>query len=1007
MAFTGQGGESVDVAINGDASTLRQAANAAVSGLSKVKNAAGVAGAALGALGAGAISKGIQSFASFDEAMTESLAIMGDVSDAMRADMSDAARTVATETQFSAEQAAESYFYLASAGIDAADSLEVLPEMAEFAQAGLFDMATATDILTDATSALNRETEFATELGDMLVKANQNANATVEQFGTSLINKLAPALNRFNIGVEQGIGALQVFADQGLKGRRAGTILTRTLEGLEKRSRENADAFENLGVQVTDQAGEMRDLDAITQDLEQSLEGMSTQERAAALSKLGFNKRAIQGIDLLMGNSEALSEYTESMENAGGAAGEVADKQLDTFNQQLGLLKDEVRDIAMTIGEVFLPVLMDIVDQVRPAVDAFREFNDETDGMAATVAAVATTIGGLGTALLVFAGGPATAAIGAVAALGAAFATNFGGIRDVVMDVIDVLTTEFGPLFEDTFELITRIVEDFRDEFERQTGDTADALIALGEVFEQTIGFIVNDVLYPLLRAAEDVWSQHGELITTEVVATLVTLYETFRETYDLIMNNVVRPFIESVMTVWNQHGDELVSTVVDLVTTIFEKNREIYNRLLDNVIDPFLELVRALWEEFGADIIGTVTSLFTTLLQLYERYNALLADVVSGLLEFIGGLWDEHGEAVIQILIDLGNVVQETFDTIVTVAEETIIPIIESIDEAWSEHGDEIMSGVEEIGETIESAFGSVVTFIEEDVIPLFERIESTWETKGEGITETVELSFDDIITAIDERLVTLKDEFIIPFFDDVERLWDEHGSEIETVVRDVLAVYVEEFRVVFASVKEVVMSGLEGVLELWDEHGEQVMDLLGRFFVTLGQLFEEDLAILLDIVEPLVRQLREFWEENGEQIVEIVGLTVDLVIAGFDRLLDGILPVLEFLQTAFEQFVEFTSRIWNRFGDEIVAVIEFAFDLILTAVGVALDTLEVIIRVATAAIRGDWSHRTSATLAAHVLDILAGVREASDRGTHVGIDSTVDRPDPLPPAFPDGPAD
>ena len=53
--------------------------------------------------------------------------------------------------------------------------------------------------------------------------------------------------------------------------------------------------------------------------------------------------------------------------------------------------------------------------------------------------------------------------------------------------------------------------------------------------------------------------------------------------------------------------------------------------------------------------------------------------------------------------------------------------------------------------------------------------------------------------------------------------------------------------------------------------------------------------------------------------------------------------------------------------------------------------------------AIRTDWDHRTSGALAAHVLEILEGVRSASETGAHVALDADLDRPAPLPSAFPD----
>ena len=53
--------------------------------------------------------------------------------------------------------------------------------------------------------------------------------------------------------------------------------------------------------------------------------------------------------------------------------------------------------------------------------------------------------------------------------------------------------------------------------------------------------------------------------------------------------------------------------------------------------------------------------------------------------------------------------------------------------------------------------------------------------------------------------------------------------------------------------------------------------------------------------------------------------------------------------------------------------------------------------------ATRGDWEHRTNASLARHVLDVLQGVRQSSDQGEHVSLSTTCDRPEPLPSEFPD----
>jgi peroxiredoxin len=163
------------------------------------------AGVALAAVGAAMIAigvKSVQEFAKFDAALVKSTAIMGDLTEAMEKDMANAAREVAKVTTFSAEQAAESFFFLASAGLDAESSIKALPQVAAFAQAGMFDMALATDLLTDAQSALGltirddavKNMENMIKVSDVLVRANTLANASVEQFSVALTTKAGAAL---------------------------------------------------------------------------------------------------------------------------------------------------------------------------------------------------------------------------------------------------------------------------------------------------------------------------------------------------------------------------------------------------------------------------------------------------------------------------------------------------------------------------------------------------------------------------------------------------------------------------------------------------------------------------------------------------------------------------------------------------------------------------------------------------------------------------------------------
>ena len=236
----------------------------------------------------------IKAFSSFDKAMIESTSIMK-VTTAQMEQRRETAISLSTSglvTQ-GPKDLAESYFFLASAGKDAAQSMALLPKVAQFATAGAFDMARATDLLTDAQSALGlsskeaaKDAENLVRLSDVLVKANTLANASVEQFSIALTTKAGAALKVFNKDVEEGVAVLAALADQGVKAELAGNALDRIMRLAVKGALDNADAHRELGFAVFDSAGQMRNLGDIVGNLEDVLDGMSDAQRGAALFKV-------------------------------------------------------------------------------------------------------------------------------------------------------------------------------------------------------------------------------------------------------------------------------------------------------------------------------------------------------------------------------------------------------------------------------------------------------------------------------------------------------------------------------------------------------------------------------------------------------------------------------------------------------------------------------------------------------------------------------------------------
>jgi TP901 family phage tail tape measure protein len=573
----------IQVVVTGEASRLQRAMKGAGSILGTFA-AIGLKAAAVTAQLATAIGvAGVRQFANFDAAMQKSVAIMGDVSDAMRKDMSDAAREVAKTTTFSAEQAAESYFFLASAGLSAEQSIAALPKVAAFAQAGMFDMARATDLLTDAQSALGLTSDDATEnlenmtrISDVLVKANTLANASVSQFSEALTNKAGAALRVLGKDVEEGTAVLAFFADQGVKGAEAGEMLNIMLRDVTRAAAGNAKEFDKLGLSVLDSDGNLKNMADVVDEFTRVLGPMSDAQMAATLDQLGLTRAVGNSIRQTLGGADAIREYEAALRGASGATEEVAEKQLDTFNAQLGLLRSAVGDVFLSIGERLVPVFSGLVGAIQenmPAIEAFADkMLDAFDGTVLPILqAVSSFIQeNIGPAISAFAGFFKDELLPVIRTQAAFFEENFlpviRTLAGIVMDnvlpafksfakfVLDVLVPGARNFLRPVLEALNVSLGNLRGFIDRNKDGFQDFFTSVRPIFEW-----IRDTGAPILGIAL------GGVI--KIVSSLVAgLIGTFNVLLKIISKVVdaIRKFVSTVAESAIGRG---LSNIIDTVT--------------------------------------------------------------------------------------------------------------------------------------------------------------------------------------------------------------------------------------------------------------------------------------------------------------------------------------------------------------------------------------------------------------------------------------------------------
>jgi TP901 family phage tail tape measure protein len=317
-------------------------------------------------------------FIQFDSAITNASAKFSDLNlntaegQERLAALGRIAREVGATTKFSATEAAAGLDFLAMAGFNSEQAMVALPGVTALAIVAQTDLATATDIASDALGAFGLMTEDTaqlqenfTRINDVMAQTMTSANTNMEQLFES-ITAGAPTFTAAGQSLESFNALVGIMANSGVKGAQAGTQLRNVMLRLADPTAEAADILKTLGVQTQDESGNFRDIVDILADFESGLEGMGTAQRSAALSTI-FGARSVTGINLLLQEgSESIAEFREGLEGATGASQRMA----DIIGQSLGNKLLGLKSAAIEIGFKFIEGFR---DKAAAAIDRVTE----------------------------------------------------------------------------------------------------------------------------------------------------------------------------------------------------------------------------------------------------------------------------------------------------------------------------------------------------------------------------------------------------------------------------------------------------------------------------------------------------------------------------------------------------------------------------------------------------------------------------------------------------------
>lgn len=333
----------------------------------------------------------IKTLADFDSSMSKVSAISGATGSDLEA-LRDKAREMGNTTKFTAKESADAFTYMAMAGWKTNDMLAGIDGIMALSAADGLDLATTSDIVTDALTAFGLSAEDSSHFADVLAKASSSANTNVAMLGESF-KYVAPVAGSLGYSVEDTSIALGLMANAGIKGSQGGTALRASLSRLIKPTDEAASMMKAYNISLTNSDGSMKSLGEVMGMLRTNLGGLTEAEQAQVAATL-FGQESMSGMLAIINTSEEdYNKLTKSIYDAEGAAQTMADIQINNFSGQVEILKSNLAEAAMQIGEILLPYISNLVGKVQEVAQWFSNLDPQQQQQIVKWAGIAAAIG--------------------------------------------------------------------------------------------------------------------------------------------------------------------------------------------------------------------------------------------------------------------------------------------------------------------------------------------------------------------------------------------------------------------------------------------------------------------------------------------------------------------------------------------------------------------------------------------------------------------------------------
>ena len=610
----------------------------------------------------------VKTAADFEAGMSEVKAISGATGSEFDA-LKDKAIEMGAKTKFSASDSADAFKYMAMAGWDASQMTDGIAGIMDLAAASGEDLATTSDIVTDALTAFGLQASDSAHFADVLAQASSKSNTNVGLMGETF-KYVAPVAGSLGYSIEDTAVAIGLMANSGIKGSQAGTALRSTITRLAKPVGEAKDAVEELGISITNSDGTMKPLGQTMLELREKFAGMTEEQKAQYAAMLAGQEGMSGLLAIVNASDEDFQKLTDEINNANGAAQDMAGIMMDNTKGAIEQLLGTLESAGILIGEQLTPYIRKLAEWITGLVEKFNSLSEEEQGQIVKFGLILAAIGPV---LLVLAKvisvvttvmkafkllRTTMTTIKTIPKLIAGFSTGFGGMLAPIMAIVAIVAVLIGAFVtlwktnEDFRNKMTEIWNNIKTSIDNFFNGVVERINALGFDFEniteviKTVWFALCDILAPVFEGAFNAIAIVLDGVFNQILSVMDIFIGLFTGNWEQLGEGV-KGVVSGIIETFANLGSNILNVIGDIGSEIlnklgFEKAAEEIRRniiltrqtaaILDvNTSGVQSHLVQRLFKSHTRNLIGVAAIKFLSQSLQQSFCKEVVADMVGG----------------------------------------------------------------------------------------------------------------------------------------------------------------------------------------------------------------------------------------------------------------------------------------------------------------------------------------------------------------------------------------